>query len=341
MQDNNKRINWIDMAKGIGMLLVIIGHVGAGHYERWIYSFHLPLFFFLSGYVFSVKSSFKEFIIKKIKGILVPYFCLGALLIVYQAIHEELESIRDLNFSTIYNEIIDLVVQVRCWDLWYLTCLFMVNVIFYVIIKLLKRTWAAGAASVLLTIFGFYYYMHGGKGIFWNIDVCFFAVFFFFVGYWFKNGYGKKLLDKCDESRLVSILVFIIAWIVNFVCGELSYDLSEMQFEMYMGTYGVPYLSYAAAVGGIIGTVVLSKWISLFPIIYIGRNSILYFAWHQSVVMPFTEVILEKYEYLPNEYTGQFESLGCRVFQFVFILITLTIASEIINRTKLKVILGK
>ena len=49
-------IRWIDNLKGFGILLVVIGHTvpreGLG---QWIYAFHMPLFFFISGFLLSKK----------------------------------------------------------------------------------------------------------------------------------------------------------------------------------------------------------------------------------------------------------------------------------------------
>jgi uncharacterized membrane protein YcfT len=39
------RIDWIDIAKGYGILLVILGHLDVGKIGTWIYTFHMPLFF--------------------------------------------------------------------------------------------------------------------------------------------------------------------------------------------------------------------------------------------------------------------------------------------------------
>ena len=44
------RIGWIDTAKGIGLLCVILGHLSIPYLDMWIYFFHMPLFFFLSGF---------------------------------------------------------------------------------------------------------------------------------------------------------------------------------------------------------------------------------------------------------------------------------------------------
>lgn len=69
------RINWIDVAKGITIVLMIIGHsVTFGSLTRnIIYSFHMPLFFVLAGYTLSnndLYSSTK----KDFKRLIVPIF---------------------------------------------------------------------------------------------------------------------------------------------------------------------------------------------------------------------------------------------------------------------------
>ena len=51
MKDN--RIEWVDEAKGIGIILVMLGHCYLNwNFCFWFYSFHMPLFFILSGYTF-------------------------------------------------------------------------------------------------------------------------------------------------------------------------------------------------------------------------------------------------------------------------------------------------
>lgn len=67
-----KRLEEIDAAKGIGMILVIFGHtlLYGNSAFRWIFSFHMPLFFFLSGYTVQPEkySNIKEYSIRKIKA---------------------------------------------------------------------------------------------------------------------------------------------------------------------------------------------------------------------------------------------------------------------------------
>ena len=51
-----KRIEWIDIAKGIGIILVVIGHISQIKVlNDIIYSFHMPLFFIISWYLYKRK----------------------------------------------------------------------------------------------------------------------------------------------------------------------------------------------------------------------------------------------------------------------------------------------
>ena len=69
------RIEWIDFAKGITIILVIIGHTVNGWIRGTIFSFHMPLFFILSCATFKYSKSeeeFKKATIKGFKHLIIP-----------------------------------------------------------------------------------------------------------------------------------------------------------------------------------------------------------------------------------------------------------------------------
>lgn len=67
------RLVYIDIAKGIGIICVIIGHMNNAGVNRVVFSFHMPLFFLISGYFLSSKLSPKEVLNKRLKQLLRPY----------------------------------------------------------------------------------------------------------------------------------------------------------------------------------------------------------------------------------------------------------------------------
>ena len=85
MQENceNGRILWIDVARGIAILLVVLGHCIGNLNDprnRFILAFHMPLFFFLSGMCISENViPAKNYLVKKVKNLLVPQAVLGTL----------------------------------------------------------------------------------------------------------------------------------------------------------------------------------------------------------------------------------------------------------------------
>lgn len=76
-----KRESFIDVLRGIGILLVIIGHCKCpGLILKLIQSFHMPLFFIISGYLFTIKEeSYVSYIKRIFKRYIVPYGILGAI----------------------------------------------------------------------------------------------------------------------------------------------------------------------------------------------------------------------------------------------------------------------
>lgn len=68
----------VDIAKGVGILFVVIGHCHIP-IEKEIFVFHLPVFFFIAGFFFRMES-YKEFAWKKFRTLLVPaafFYLLG------------------------------------------------------------------------------------------------------------------------------------------------------------------------------------------------------------------------------------------------------------------------
>ena len=69
-----KRLLWMDSAKALGIILVVLGHVPSTFEYRWvIYLFHMPLFFVLSGYLFKLATP-REELVRSFKSLMVPYF---------------------------------------------------------------------------------------------------------------------------------------------------------------------------------------------------------------------------------------------------------------------------
>ncbi|MCR5685912.1 MAG: acyltransferase family protein [Lachnospiraceae bacterium] len=88
MSDTKKRLDYLDMTKGFGMMLVLIGHLQGDSIFTFspyikplctfIFSFHMPMFFIVTGILLAIKNDevkpFRETAASRFRGIMIPYF---------------------------------------------------------------------------------------------------------------------------------------------------------------------------------------------------------------------------------------------------------------------------
>ena len=74
----SKSIDWINILKGVGVLFVVVGHLSTPM-SKFIFSWHMPLFFFVSGFFINKDTPITDHIVKNFKRIMFPYLIFGAL----------------------------------------------------------------------------------------------------------------------------------------------------------------------------------------------------------------------------------------------------------------------
>lgn len=330
------RIGWIDTAKGIGLLLVILGHTRLPYASSLIYTFHIPLFFFLSGAVFSgTKYGFKEFFVKKFKSLVIPYFCLGAVIflffsIVYAVQGEPLGAYTDMLFNFLRQE--------HFWTIWFLAGLFITEIIYYWINKLLcKYKFAVTAASVIVCVLGLLRYRLGFDGLPWNIDIALVAQFFFHLGYRFKL--NEKLQSLVFREKTPAFLLTAAAlFIINVAAGVACMKVSGLSLDMSVGLYGNEPLTMISAVSGILFTVCISNKINLKFLTYLGQNTMIIFSWHSRIIMVLCDMIFAYFVLLQG--TDLVSKAIYAVVVTAASLIVLIPVNELIKRTKAHKLFG-
>lgn len=310
----NKRIHWIDIAKGIGIIFIIYAHVlGPNDLRYLFYAFHIPLFLFLSGIVFKPYSNFKIFLTKSIKGLLLPYFIIGFLSYVLWLFNTS--SINHIGYYEI-SEFISLFYgnSNNNWMifnnlLWFLPTLFVTRMIFYLINKIAKNDIFK---VLILMIFSIAGYLYSISLQFLNLpfgaETAISAVVFYGAGFlWIKSEKAKNIIAK---YKLVIFPVFVIA---TGIISTIEFNIYGRQIDMRLLHLNNYFSFYLDAFMGIFA------WISLSIILnknrlleYIGKNSLILFAW-QSVLFYYfdsvRDIILSKQMYsqvktiLPSVYT--------------------------------------
>lgn len=276
-----QRFGFIDTAKGIGILLVVIAHVNYSHpLLTIIYSFHMPLFFVLSGILFKPQSygSFIGFLKRKIQTLICPYVLFYLLSIIYCVVVQLAADYNNFNWELYFEYFLQMFISqgsanVVNAPLWFVPCLMLVETIYYFISKANKCITAI--VSVLLTGIG-WLFESGLLGfnntlLPWSMDSAMFAVGFFALGNLAKDCAPKfATYVKSDRYGAIKCIGIILA------CIGLLIPLALINGKVSLGSkiLNNGFLLYAT---GIIGSLcVLSLGVLLEKVkilTYCGKNS--------------------------------------------------------------------
>ncbi|MFD3155953.1 acyltransferase family protein [Haloimpatiens sp. FM7330] len=341
-KDSQNRLKYIDILKGIGILLMIMGHISFGRlFDKYIHGFHMPIFFFISGYLFKIVNlSFKKFLKKKIKTLLVPYACFGLFNYICWIIF--------IGLPKGHNLIIPL--KSLLWintesnmpiagALWFLTCLFIIEITFYFILRICKNRCQVAVTIILISIMGSVYPLISSERLPLAIDVSLVGIGIFYIGYIMRKHSANCILIRnlLNESNLKTIYIFILSTILIFI---------NKYVNMRTITYALIPLFWINSILGILSYWNISKHLNKCKIkivkvinkefIYIGENSIVYVCLNQLTIM---------FVYTMFKQLCIYDSLIIKALIKVNILvisiILLNIVTLLVNKTKLKVLIGK
>lgn len=192
---NNIRIEWIDIAKGMAIFLMVCGHTSIPeNLSNWIWSFHMPLFFIVSGMLFYPEryNSFVAFEQKRCRTLLLPWLVFTLVAVFF---YPE-DSINTLLSGQ------------NLFALWFLPVLFMVETLGYYIVKL--KLWGGKLlVAISLATVGFILDQYGIRTYF-NLEVSLYATLFYIVGF-----LSRKTILKINSQWHWIILLLLINIILS------------------------------------------------------------------------------------------------------------------------------
>ena len=270
----NKRIDWIDISKGIGVILLVIGHMPSIPYviQNWIYSFHMPLFFFLSGYTFKIKDSVKDNLKKMFRRLIIPYLIYNVIFLLSDIILFGRKS------TTVNADLNDMISgQGSFGVIWFLLSLFWVQIIYLVVSAITnnyKNVKFANIVIVLIVLSGYVIATYCKMDLY-KLVTSLVAVGFFCLGNIFMK---LKILDKLKQ---MSILFLFLC--TNIIFGYINLILYGTRIEMSGAVYNNLFITFVAAIAGIIFVNGVSEKLSMLNLWvvkclkYIGKNSLYFF----------------------------------------------------------------
>ena len=150
-----KRLDYLDMAKGIGIFLVILGHIEYIQEDtlKWLSSFHMPLFFVVGGILAYLRrdtgrTAF-ETIGSRIRGVLTPYLSFSLMLLTMNTI-TSIRTPDTLSGTALARQYLDTFTGYGVHILWFLPAYFIAGAVFALLQGM--REWKRNLAIILLAL---------------------------------------------------------------------------------------------------------------------------------------------------------------------------------------------
>lgn len=238
----NQKMN---ILSALGMILVVAGHTGFS-FSDWfpIFSFHMALFMFISGYFFKDRP-FKEFFIKKIKHLLIP-------LLLWNAVYGVIINLLSNNGLTqLYHENIS--IKTLLWDpftmgwqfnfnapTWFVGTLFLVQIIYWAIYQGSKKKitviWGLSIGLYFISLYGAFhgYTQYDDFNALNNAKLgasrAFFCVIFYHLGYIYHVYFDQK--DTFSVGKVIGLFM-LNSFLLGFISPQIWMDIRPMYFPVH------------------------------------------------------------------------------------------------------------
>lgn len=297
---DQNRLNWIDVSRGIAMLMVIYSHLFycSNIVMNYLSPIFLTTFFFISGYLQKDNYNFIDLLERRTRTILIPFFFWGIILLIMRHIITFNETI------TWQEDLYGLLAQVRGKNdqLWFLPAIWVFSLIFYWINKFAKNEKQLIIISFLLFISNcIYLYWFHGKMFYWHLTLIGTGCFYMTLGKIYKT-YEKKIDEKISAKQLLIIGIIYIIYI-TYTNKYYSYFGSKYILDsIFITILGLILCVYISKYLLSNKRIIISKYL-----IYIGSNTLLYFIFHGKIIS-ITQFLFSKihnYINLENFYIEQ------------------------------------
>ena len=346
-----ERITWIDLAKGLLIILMVLGHVAnfskrAGVDDTfllfwwklawWYVPFYMQTFFVLSGFTSNFDKDGKSFFKSMCRSLAVPFFVFA---LIQQVI---CMAILDYDLLiTVGGGKFDFLTE----SFWFLPALFIAKTIYYVLNKYIRNFYVLGCLLVLIMIFGFFitlsysdYEMPGHYMNYFHYrnGLCM-AIFI-----WIGVGLKRIKKDVAQKFLIVSSGLYLVSMMLVKVMKHFDVDTLLIEpvgyshwVEISSAIQIVPYMFYASL--GSFTLILFSQLLQQNKILeYIGRNSIIIYLIH-FVVMVIIVKVLSNFILPSTNLLGYlfFLIVGCST------MILSSLVVEMVNTRHLKWMVGK
>lgn len=323
------RLNYIDVARGILILMVVYGHIYwvfcktlliknialeyYGNFQDLWIVFYMPAFFMLTGYVSNFNKSFLPFLQNQLKTLILPAISLFVLSQVLTYLFY------DGNFS------LGIIGAIKGQGFWFLYALFVAKILYYFLCKI--RILKVRILFTLVIYLSGIFLNNANILEFWSYQ----HAFLLLPSLVFGNLMRK--IEKWNYLAAISASIYIFLLLIYIF---VHYKIPRVTGGIFLPMNAcLPYLLLSTC--GIIFFFHCSKTINKSSILeYLGRNSLVIYCLHVAIIKIVGNYLIT---YIPH--FGYILMALCYIFTLFFSIGISVIFAEILNRTKLRVIIGK
>lgn len=299
-----QRIKWIDLTKGVAIFLMVCGHTGIPSLiSNWIWSFHMPLFFIISGMLFcpTKYTNIQKFIHRRIQTLIIPYITFSIIVL-----------------AASENRISDLWIfegWMNGCALWFLPVLFMTEIYSFFIIQTCSTRKYIFIIAIFIGSIGYILPFYNVR-LWYNLDVSFSASFFYLIGYLVRNE-----LKQISSNLFLALLILCINIILSLLLPRTDMAINSC------GWYGIN------AINALIGTVsiiLLTKMVG--GKIYRSHNFVsMFFLWagkNTLIILGLSQII----NISIKQYIYPFHNTLDSIIRHIVLWISLWVLSIIIKK---------
>ena len=271
------RWDWVDAIRAFAISLVVLGHQIPEQQFFFIFTspVKMPLFFMLSGFLFNEREGDVVKFLKNItKRLIIPYFSLSLIAFIVKSIRD---GFSDMNLTAEMLGILD------GSTYWFIPCFVIAQTVFFLVLKLFKKTIIRLLCCLILAIGGLLASIHFSLR-FCCIDVALTTQILFFTGHEIKR-YFKYLKAKVS-CLLACIVIYVISVFITLSCYGRSIDIHTGFYNNYL-------FDFITILAGCYSLFILAGRINHFPsfLTIVGKHTLVIYMWHGLLVSLFSRIL--------------------------------------------------
>lgn len=273
MDKQANRIGYMDAAKGLAIILMIMGHSQCPELlTKVIYSFHMPLFFAISGFFLSTSRSIPDIIKRRTQQILSPFIITASVLLCYRCLYAEFH--HNFSLDTFCFYLIGILrgnanIASSVGAIWFLPALFTATIVARFAINH-KRGYIFLIILAILALLSRRYFrcpMSIQGGLYCSI--------FVYMGYMMRK---MNILESSYVKNRYIVLIAFIIWLSGAIYASKFTSLYKAPFYYVITTYLIAFI-------GIVLFILFLKQISsirflYIPLVYLGQSSLTILCFH-------------------------------------------------------------